>query len=71
MQVEQLIGRSTSIFETDLENLRATLSKLVQNSRFLVVGAGTIGQAVAWKFSNAHLVLHVVDISENNLVGPA
>ena len=70
MQMEQLIGRSKSIFETDLENSCETLSELVQNSRFLVVGgAGTIGQAVCLEiFKRSPKALHVVDISENNLV---
>ena len=43
---------------------------LIKNSRFLVLGAaGTIGQAVTKEiFKRNPLKLHVVDISENNLV---
>ena len=43
---------------------------MVQNSKFLVIGgAGTIGQAVTREiFRRKPEVLHVVDISENNMV---
>jgi FlaA1/EpsC-like NDP-sugar epimerase len=43
---------------------------LVEGSRFLVIGgAGSIGQAVTREIFKRHpKVLHVVDISENNMV---
>ena len=46
------------------------LAKLVSRSRFLVIGgAGSIGQAVTREiFKRNPQVLHVVDISENNMV---
>ena len=49
---------------------REELSELVKVSKFLVIGgAGSIGQAVVCEiFKREPRVLHVVDISENNLV---
>ena len=49
---------------------RKELEALVSNSRFLVIGgAGSIGQAVTREiFKRNPLALHVVDISENNMV---
>jgi FlaA1/EpsC-like NDP-sugar epimerase len=48
----------------------AMLSQLVSKSRFLVIGgAGSIGQAVSKEiFKRNPCKLHVVDISENNMV---
>ena len=59
-----------SIFEKDLIDKQQIIERLVSESSFLVVGgAGSIGQAVVKSLlrRNAKLV-HVVDISENNLV---
>ncbi|MBK8637511.1 MAG: UDP-N-acetylglucosamine 4,6-dehydratase [Chromatiaceae bacterium] len=68
--VLQLIGRDQALFEADLTRHEALLSERVKTSRFLVIGgAGSIGQAVAREiFKRRPRVLHVVDISENNLV---
>jgi FlaA1/EpsC-like NDP-sugar epimerase len=65
-----LIGRNQALFETDIERLSDQLSEIVQDSRFLVIGgAGSIGQAVTTEiFKRDPRSLHVVDISENNLV---
>ena len=65
-----LIGRSKNLFEEDLKKLDGDLSNIVSGSKFLVVGgAGTIGQAVTNElFMRDPKLLHVVDISENNLV---
>jgi FlaA1/EpsC-like NDP-sugar epimerase len=65
-----IIGRSNSIFADDLLHYDTHINKIVSNSRFLLVGgAGTIGQAVVNEiFSRNPTALHVVDISENNLV---
>ena len=65
-----LIGRELELFDTDLTYHSRVLEELVSNSRFLVIGAaGSIGQAVTREiFNRDPKVLHVVDISENNMV---
>lgn len=59
-----------NLLEKDLETFENDLSDIVSKSRFLVLGgAGTIGQAVVKEiFKRNPRCLHVVDISENNLV---
>ncbi len=66
----KLIGRDTSLFDEDLADLNGYLNELVKGSRFLVIGgAGSIGRAVTEEiFKREPALLHVVDISENNLV---
>ena len=66
----QLIGRDRELFGADIAAHEERLSELVASSRFLVIGgAGSIGQAVAREvFKRSPRALHVVDISENNLV---
>ena len=68
--VLDLIGRKSTLFGDDVDVLSDDLSSLVKNSRFLVIGgAGSIGQAVTKEiFKRSPKVLHVVDISENNMV---
>ena len=68
--VLQLIGRDQALFEADLARHESLLSELVAAGRFLVIGgAGSIGQAVVREiFKRRPRALHVVDISENNLV---
>ena len=68
--VLSLIGRDKELFLTDIQNHEAKLSQIITNSRFLVLGgAGSIGQAVTKEiFKRNPEKLHVVDISENNLV---
>lgn len=58
------------LFDEDVLQWEDTLSTEVGKSRFLVLGgAGSIGQAVVKElFKRKPLKLHVVDISENNLV---
>ena len=70
MDTLNLIGRTAPLFEDDISSCRKKLALLVSNSRFLVIGgAGSIGQAVAREiFKRNPLALHVVDISENNMV---
>lgn len=65
-----LIGRTAPLLEADIKNNEKTLSEIVKNSRFLVIGgAGTIGSAICREiFVRNPKVLHVVDISENNMV---
>ena len=68
--VLELIGRTSTLFGADVDGLSADLSSLVKGSRFLVIGgAGSIGQSVTKEiFKRSPKVLHVVDISENNMV---
>jgi len=65
-----LIGRTEPLFTPDIEAHELELSALVAASRFLVIGgAGSIGQAVVREvFKRNPRTLHVVDISENNMV---
>lgn len=65
-----LIGRDQELFAADIAARERELSSLVSASRFLVIGgAGSIGQAVTREiFRRSPRLLHVVDISENNLV---
>ena len=70
MNVLNIIGRDEELFLPDIEKFRSELLDIVSGSRFLVIGgAGTIGQAVTREiFKRNPLALHVVDISENNMV---
>ena len=65
-----LIGRTSPLFDNDVATHQKELFELVQGSRFLVIGgAGSIGQAVTKEiFARSPKLLHVVDISENNMV---
>lgn len=70
MNILKLIGRNEELFSSDLRNKEYDLGKTVSSSSFLVIGgAGSIGQAVTKEiFKRNPQKLHVVDISENNLV---
>jgi FlaA1/EpsC-like NDP-sugar epimerase len=70
VNILSLIGRSQPLFEEDLITVSADLKDLISKGRFLVIGgAGSIGQAVTREiFKRDPRVLHVVDISENNMV---
>ena len=65
-----LISRSQQLFYDDINTHKRGLSELVRNSSFLVIGgAGSIGQSVCKEiFQRQPKRLHVVDLSENNLV---
>ena len=65
-----LIGREKELFAHDLSINESELKRIVSSSTFLVIGgAGSIGQAVTKEIFNRNpKKLHVVDISENNLV---
>ena len=65
-----LIGRNEFLFETDICKFDEELKSKVSKSSFLVLGgAGSIGQAVVKEiFKRNPQKLHVVDISENNMV---
>ncbi|MEZ8825301.1 UDP-N-acetylglucosamine 4,6-dehydratase [Vibrio amylolyticus] len=68
--VLSLIGRKLPLFREDINKSEDTLSEIVSKSNFLVLGgAGSIGQAVTKEiFKRNPKKLHVVDISENNMV---
>nr|ADJ19193.1 Lea1 [Escherichia coli] len=69
-QILELIGRESALFAQDINKYESDLSLAVSESRFLVLGgAGSTGQAVVKEiFKRNPRKLHVVDISENNLV---
>jgi FlaA1/EpsC-like NDP-sugar epimerase len=66
----KLIGRTQPLLEQDVTDNEKILTDIVKNSKFLVIGgAGSIGSAVTKEiFIRNPRVLHVVDISENNMV---
>ncbi len=70
MNVSDVVGRRSDLFANDISAFDDQLSALVTKSRFLVIGgAGSIGQAVVKEiFARRPAALHVVDISENNMV---
>ena len=70
MDILSLIGRESELFSEDIALSSSKLQDLVAKSRFLVIGgAGSIGQAVVREiFKRDPRALHVVDISENNMV---
>lgn len=70
MNLLSLIGRGKQLFTDDIARNDDYLSKHVTAGSFLVIGgAGSIGQAVVIEtFKRNPKALHVVDISENNLV---
>ena len=70
MSILNLIGRDSELFEDDIKKYNDELKNIVSSSSFLVLGgAGSIGQAVTKEiFKRDPLKLHVVDISENNMV---
>jgi FlaA1/EpsC-like NDP-sugar epimerase len=65
-----LLGRNAPLFASDVSRLDVDLVSMVESGRFLVIGgAGSIGQAVTKEiFKRNPVKLHVVDISENNMV---
>ena len=65
-----LIGREKELFEKDVSQRQEALKSEICKSSFLVIGgAGSIGQAVTKEiFKRNPKKLHVVDISENNMV---
>ena len=70
MDYLSLIGRTSALFTSDVSSNDAGLYEQVRTRRFLVIGgAGSIGQAVTKEiFKRNPKALHVVDISENNMV---
>ena len=70
MNSMKIVGRQQPLFGYDVASREEEISEVVGGSRILVIGgAGTIGQAVVREiFKREPVALHVVDISENNLV---
>jgi len=70
MNILSLIGRNAPLFTIDINNYENKIKQIVSTSSFLVIGgAGSIGQAVTKEiFKRNPQKLHVVDISENNMV---
>lgn len=70
MEILNLIGRKKELFEKDVNSFREDLFERISSSSFLVLGgAGSIGQAVTKEiFKRSPKKLHVVDLSENNMV---
>tara|TARA_X000000368_G_scaffold264012_1_gene209033 strand:- start:17793 stop:18992 length:1200 start_codon:yes stop_codon:yes gene_type:complete len=66
----ELIGRINKLFVGDINLHEKEILDIVSGSKFLVLGgAGSIGQAVTKEiFKRNPKKLHVIDISENNLV---
>ena len=67
--VLKLIGRERPLFRDDFSTRRKEIVETIRDARVLVIGgAGSIGGAVVKElFRLDPRVLHVVDISENNL----
>jgi len=70
MDVLEIIGRNNELFGCDIQAFSEELNDTVSKSKFLIIGgAGSIGQAVTREiFKRDPEVIHVVDISENNMV---
>ncbi len=70
MNILDLIGRKNELFIDDIKKNEDLIKDIIGKSSFLVIGgAGSIGQAVVKEIFNRNpLKLHIVDISENNLV---
>ncbi len=70
MDILKLIGRSEELFASDIDTHQRELNEIVRKSVFLILGgAGSIGQAVTREiFKRNPKKIHVVDISENNMV---
>ena len=70
MDYLSLIDRTDVLFSSDIASNEDDLKAIIGRSRFLIIGgSGSIGQAVTQEvFRRDPKVLHVVDISENNMV---
>lgn len=68
--VLKILDRTKLLFQSDLERFESEINDTVRASSFLVIGGGgSIGRAVAKElFKRGAKLLHVVDLSENNLV---
>ncbi len=70
MNILGLVGREQELFKSDVQKKERELKYIIENSSFLILGgAGSIGQAVTREiFIRNPQKLHIVDISENNMV---
>jgi FlaA1/EpsC-like NDP-sugar epimerase len=70
MNILKIIGRKNELFIDDINLYDQFLIDYLSQKRVLIIGAaGTIGHALAKEvFSRSPKCLHLVDISENNLV---
>lgn len=70
MDILNIIGRKNHLFDNDILSFDKDISSIVSKSSFLIIGgAGSIGQAVTKEiFRRNPKQLHVVDLSENNIV---
>lgn len=70
MNFFECINRRKPLFSDDLEINRELINDLITNSKILIIGAaGSIGQATTLEiFKRNPKALHLVDISENNMV---
>ena len=70
MDFLKILNRSNGLFDKDLKILDRQLIDIIESSKILVLGgAGSIGQSLSLEvFKRNPKTLHVVDISENNLV---
>lgn len=70
VNVLQLLGRKRSLFAEDLANHEQEFAEAISRARILVYGgAGSIGKEVVKQlFQRKPAALHIVDLSENNLV---
>ena len=74
--IYDLLDRTSSLFELDIDNNKRDIAEIIQNSRFLIIGgAGSIGRAVVREiFKRQAKLLHVVDILDasgiERLAGP-
>ena len=70
MNYLNIVGRDQELFPSDINFFDDEMVGVVSRSRFLVIGgAGSIGQALTKEiFRRSPMSLHVVDISENNMV---
>jgi FlaA1/EpsC-like NDP-sugar epimerase len=68
--IAAILGRSTALFRADVDAHAREIDAAVRGARVLVFGgAGSIGREVVRQFfMRAPAALHVIDISENNLV---
>lgn len=68
--ITKILNRQNSLFQEDIQQNNLLLKEIISQSRFLVLGGGgSIGQAVSKEiFCRSPKALHIVDISENNLV---
>lgn len=70
MDILNLFSRISEFFTEDIAKYETELSKMVRSSIFFVAdGTGSIHQSVVKKvFKRKPQKLHMVDISENNMV---